>query len=93
MSRLTGWMTRAAVLLLLAASTSAPARQQDQPPPPQKCCFTNAGYSGVCEIQPAKDETCATILAYLNNPMAQGKNYCGSTQVRSGWKSVACERK
>jgi hypothetical protein len=47
----------------------------------------------VCEIQPAKDETCSTILAYLNNPMAQGKNYCGNTQVRSGWKSVACERK
>jgi hypothetical protein len=92
MSRLTGWMTRAAVLLLLAAGAPAPARQQDQPPP-QKCCFTNTGYSGVCEIQPAKDETCATILAYLNNPMAQGKNYCGNTQVRSGWKSVACERK
>ena len=66
---------------------------QQDPPPPQKCCFTNPGYSGVCEIQPAKDETCATILAYLNNPMAQGKNYCGNTQVRSGWKSVACERK
>ena len=53
--RLTGWTTRAAILALLTASTAAPARQQDQPPPPEKCCFTNPGYTGVCEIQPAKE--------------------------------------
>jgi hypothetical protein len=91
---------RAAVLLLaLAAAASTPAadkrrapvpvRSQDQAP--LKCCFTNPGYSGTCEVQPAKEETCSQILDYLNNPMAQGKSYCGSTQVRSGWKSAACE--
>lgn len=92
--------SRAAVILLaLAAAASAPAaakqrapasvRTQDQAP--NKCCFTNPGYSGTCEVQPAKGESCGQILAYLNNPMAQGKSYCGSTQVRSGWKSAACE--
>ena len=60
---------------------------------PAKCCFTNPSYSGTCEVQPAKDESCGQILDYLNNPMSQGKGYCGNTEVRSGWKSVVCEPK
>ena len=55
------------------------------------CCFTNPAYSGICKVQPAGNETCASILAYLNNPMAQGKNYCGGTKVRQGWAQVNCE--
>jgi hypothetical protein len=55
------------------------------------CCFNNPAYSGTCQVRPAEDETCESILAYLNNPMSQGKNYCGGTKVRQGWKQVACE--
>lgn len=65
------------------------ARAQ-QPRPPEKCCFTNPAYSGTCEVAPGKDETCASILDYLNNPMSQGKGYCSNTTIRSGWKTAAC---
>lgn len=68
-----------------------PAAAQD--PPPAKCCFTNPSYSGTCEVQPARDETCSQILGYLNNPLSQGKDYCGNTTIRGGWKSVSCEAK
>lgn len=104
MRRLTSHMTRAfAILLLVTAFTptapleaeaprpGAAARVQDPPPP--KCCFTNPGFAGTCEVEPAKDETCASILGYLNNPMSQGKSYCGNTTLRGGWTSVACEPK
>jgi hypothetical protein len=67
------------------------ARTQDSPP--RKCCFTNPGYVGTCEVEPAKDESCGQILDYLNNPASQGKNYCGNTPIRGGWRSVACEPK
>ena len=48
---------------------------------------------GTCEVEPAKDETCATILEYLNNPQSQGKSYCGNTTIRGGWQQVPCEPK
>jgi hypothetical protein len=64
-----------------------------QDPPPAKCCFTNPGYAGTCEVQPAKDESCGQILGYLNNPMSQGKGYCGNTTLRGGWQSAVCEPK
>jgi hypothetical protein len=93
-----GRLTRAlAAMLLLAgaaplasshASARAAGRGTDDAP--EKCCFTNPKYSGTCEVQPAKDESCAQILGYLNNPMSQGKSYCGSTAIRGGWQSVAC---
>jgi hypothetical protein len=57
------------------------------------CCFKNPGYSGICKVEPTEDETCASVLAYLNNPMAQGKSYCGGTGVRQGWTQVSCEEK
>ena len=100
-----GWTLRAlAVLLLAAAVPAAPAARSAkavapaaslfaQDAAPAKCCFTNPGYTGTCEVQPAKDESCGQILDYLNNPMAQGKSYCGNTTVRSGWKQTACESK
>jgi hypothetical protein len=69
----------------LAVRTQA----QDQRPP-EKCCFTNPSYSGTCEVVPGKDETCSSILDYLNNPMSQGKAYCSNTTIRGGWKSAAC---
>jgi hypothetical protein len=42
-------------------------------------------------VEPADDETCASILAYLNNPIAQGKSYCGGTEVRQGWNQLSCD--
>jgi hypothetical protein len=99
MSHLTSFLARAAVILLLvtafgpAAPLKAGAPPQSAPaqePHPPKCCFANPGFSGTCEVEPAKDETCASILGYLNNPMSQGKSYCGNTTLRGGWTSVAC---
>ena len=102
MSRLTSYLTRAfAILLLVNALGPMPLLKAEAPPQdagaapaqephPPKCCFANPGFSGTCEVQPAKDETCASILGYLNNPMSQGKSYCGNTTLRGGWTSVAC---
>ncbi len=94
----------AAVAALLLAASLAPAERPpapldcaaaaaspDDPRPP--CCFENARYVGVCEVDPAKDETCASILEYLNNLQSQGKSYCNSTAIRGGWKIVPCEPK
>ena len=57
------------------------------------CCFTNTRYVGTCDVEPAADETCASILGYLNNPQSQGKTYCGSTTIRGAWTAVACPPK
>ena len=95
----------AAAALLLAASLApaerpetaappgcgAPAASADDPRP--ACCFENPRYVGVCEVEPAKDETCASILEYLNNLQSTGKSYCNSTNIRGGWKVVPCEPK
>ncbi|MCP4902801.1 MAG: hypothetical protein GY906_38050 [bacterium] len=55
------------------------------------CCYTNPRYSGVCQVSPLGDETCSSILGYLNNQMSVGKAYCGGTKVRGGWAQVSCE--
>ncbi len=55
------------------------------------CCFENPRYSGTCEVTPGEDESCGSILGYLNNPNSVGKNYCGNTKVRGGWSQVTCE--
>jgi hypothetical protein len=101
LSRLVG--AAGAALLLAAAAWPAPpaaplapplvcaaAGAQDLRPP---CCFENSRYVGVCEVSPGQDETCASILEYLNNPQSTGKSYCNSTNIRGGWKSVPCEPK
>lgn len=56
-----------------------------------KCCFTNTAYTGVCEVTPGKDETCKSILDYLNTPNSAGKSYCGGTTIRGGWQQVSCK--
>jgi len=61
------------------------------PDPSAPCCYTNAMWSGVCEVRPAREDTCASILEYLNNPRSVGKTYCNATDIRGGWKSAACE--
>lgn len=55
------------------------------------CCFTNPAYSGVCVVGPAENETCGSILAYLNNEQSVGRNYCDRTNIRGGWQQVGCE--
>jgi hypothetical protein len=57
----------------------------------EKCCFTNPRHTGVCVVTPAEDETCSSILGYLNNPNSVGKPYCGGTTVRGGWTQVECK--
>ena len=57
------------------------------------CCFANPQYTGNCVVQPGEGESCASILAYLNNPQSQGKSYCDNTSVRGGWKQVECAAK
>ena len=104
MRSLDRWTLRAvAVLLLFTAAPTTPLTHAARPAPaaaalaldeaPAKCCFTNPGYTGTCEVQPAKDESCGQILDYLNNSMSQGKSYCGNTTVRGGWQSASCEKK
>ena len=55
------------------------------------CCFENPRYSGTCEVTPGEDESCGSILGYLNNPNSVGRTYCGNTKVRGGWTQVSCE--
>jgi hypothetical protein len=56
-----------------------------------KCCFTNPRYTGICEVTPGEDESCSSILAYLNNPNSTGKAYCGGTAIRGGWQQASCD--
>lgn len=55
------------------------------------CCFENPRFSGTCQVQAGPEETCGSILAYLNNPNSVGKAYCGNTTVRGGWSKVSCQ--
>ena len=73
---------------LTAAETDETATATQQEP----CCFENPRFSGVCKVTPGPDETCADILAYLNNPNSAGRTYCGNTKVRGGWTQVQCEQ-
>jgi hypothetical protein len=57
-----------------------------------KCCFANPRYSGKCVVEPGKDETCQSILEYLNNANSVGKGYCGGTDIRGGWAKVDCDK-
>jgi hypothetical protein len=57
------------------------------------CCYTNPQYAGSCVVQPAKGETCASILAFLNDPRSLGKSYCDNTTIRGGWVRAKCARK
>ena len=54
------------------------------------CCYTNPQYAGGCTATPGAGETCASILAFLNDPRSLGKSYCDNTNVRGGWKRVKC---
>jgi hypothetical protein len=57
----------------------------------EPCCFVNPRFSGTCKVTPGEDETCASILAFLNNPNSVGRAYCGGTDIRGGWTQTECE--
>lgn len=71
---------------LLLAGVAIAAAEEREP-----CCFTNVRYTGVCQVVPAPDETCGSILRYLNDANSVGKGYCGNTNIRTGWARVACD--
>src|SRR5262245_27629076 len=54
------------------------------------CCFVREGYQGVFQVTPAEKETCASILEYLNTSGTVGKDYCGASKLRGGWKTADC---
>jgi hypothetical protein len=72
-----------------AGARTAAALVADEP---AACCFTNPRYSGVCQVRPSADESCASILKYLNTALSAGKSYCNNTDIRGGWKAEACEK-
>ena len=75
----------------LVAGTALAELDRSGSETPADCCFENTGYAGVCVVQPAERETCASILDYLNNPSSSGKSYCGFTEIRGGWKQISCQ--
>ena len=56
------------------------------------CCYHHERVQGLCQVTPVQEETCESILEYLNSPGTSGKTYCGGTKVRGGWTSVDCEQ-
>ena len=73
--------------IVTAADADETATVTQQEP----CCFENPRFSGTCQVTPGPEESCGSILGYLNNPNSVGKAYCGNTKVRGGWSSVSCE--
>ncbi|MCI0414269.1 hypothetical protein L0222_15935 [bacterium] len=57
----------------------------------QNCCFVHPNYAGICVVEPAPGESCASILDYLNSPGTAGKTYCGGTPIRGGWSQTRCK--
>lgn len=81
----------AVVVLLVGSFPRTGTASEESQKPELKCCYTHPQYTGICQVTPSDGETCSTVLAYLNNPNAHGKTYCGGTTVRGGWKQVKCE--
>jgi hypothetical protein len=74
-------------LSLRAAAGIAAAKERPRP----SCCFAHPQHAGTCVVHPARGETCASILTYLNRPRSTGKTYCENTTVRGGWTRVGCK--
>ncbi|MGH9322399.1 MAG: hypothetical protein ACRD3V_21250 [Vicinamibacteria bacterium] len=85
------FLIRLLPIAVVTATMHFAAEPRQYEPVRKACCFTNPGYAGTCKVVPAEDETCASILAYLNDPMAEGKSYCGGATVRRGRTEVSCE--
>lgn len=74
-----------AVLFYILVSLTSPADAS-----PGQCCFVHPNYNGICVVDPAPGESCASILSYLNTAGTVGKSYCGNTIIRGGWQQVDC---
>ena len=81
----------ACILCLGAPTAVAGAEDTSMTAQQAPCCFENPRFSGACEVTPGEDESCSSILGYLNNPNSVGKMYCGNTKVRGGWTQVSCD--
>jgi hypothetical protein len=81
----------AGVAVAASAGETATKAAADTIASSDDCCFNNPRYTGVCRVTPGADETCADILAYLNNQSSTGKTYCGNTKVRGGWSQIECD--
>lgn len=81
----------AAILCLTALGAFAVEETPETAMQQTKCCFENPRYSGTCEVTPGPEESCGSVLGYLNNPNSMGKDYCGNTTIRGGWSQVECE--
>jgi hypothetical protein len=88
----TAGLTPAGARTSRAADTRPLASCSAQAAEKPACCFSNPAYSGTCQVKPAEDETCASILSYLNSALASGKSYCNNTEIRGGWRQVSCEK-
>ena len=74
-----------------AAAVASPPASTTEDDTMRVCCVTNPRYSGICRIELGPEETCRDVLDYLNNAASAGKTYCGNTEIRMGWKEVACQ--
>lgn len=81
----------ALTLLLLSGLPATAVFAQDEKEPPKDCCFEHPNYQGLCTVTPGDEETCATILDYLNSPGTVNKTYCNNTRIRGGWTQVDCK--
>lgn len=85
-----------AVLVVIAAAGTVMADPQYQSGQvqtgnsTQQCCFNNFRFSGTCAARVGQNESCYTVLSYLNNINSVGQAYCGNTTVRGGWTTVDC---
>jgi hypothetical protein len=81
----------ACILCLGAVAAESSAEDASNIIQQSSCCFENPRFTGTCEVTPGEDESCGSILGYLNSPNSVGKMYCGNTKVRGGWTQVSCE--
>jgi hypothetical protein len=73
-------------LLIAAAAVTGSSKDKSR-----TCCFNHVGFASSCKVQLSKDETCASVLTYLNDPNSSGKSYCANTTLRGGWTQVDCK--
>lgn len=87
------WMLVCCVLTVIVMAMPLPKvkAQENTQEPAAQCCYVHPNYNGVCIVTPVDDETCESILDYLNTPNTVGKTYCGNTVIRGGWEQVTCQ--
>ncbi|HEY1252802.1 MAG TPA: hypothetical protein VGH97_16605 [Thermoanaerobaculia bacterium] len=95
-SGVVSWPVSLGSLVLLLVGIGAALARTSPPPPPSSastatCVFSNPGFSGKCtQTAPIaagsnEQKTCESILQCLNDTRCL-KNYCGTTELRTGWK-------